>query len=269
MPELPEVEAVSRRLHKQLGKVEIVSAHILRPRLAHPQPPSHIEANVRQTSVEKIRRRGKHILLNLTNGMTLHFHLGMTGDLYVCDDYRFRPHTTRAWFELADGRALIFDDARVLGHVNLYTAAELEAVIQHLGVEPLSKDFTPEFLRERARRSSVSIKVFLMDQTKIAGLGNIYAAESLFRAGIHPERIAGKLRPARLERLHGAIVNVLEDALQSACTAYMRPGRFREAESFAVQVYGRERQRCVTCNRKVGRIQQGGRSTYFCPGCQT
>ena len=269
MPELPEAEAVTRRLRKHAGKARIVSAHIVRPKITAPQTPAHVESGIRDTAISRVHRRGKQVLIDLASGLTIRIHLGMTGDVYVIDDHRFRPHPTRAWLHLDDDRAIIFDDSRVLGHLNLYTQSELAAALAHLGPEPLSSDFTAHTLRALAAASRLPIKSFLMDQTKVAGLGNIYAAESLFWAGIHPARPACKLRSARLERLHDAIVNVLTDAVQSACIAYMRPGRFREAEAFTAQVYGREGEPCMRCQRKIRRIQQGGRSTYFCPGCQT
>jgi formamidopyrimidine-DNA glycosylase len=269
MPELPEAEAVVRRLRRHAGKARIVAASVVRAKITAPQSVDHVESGVRDTAISRIHRRGKQVLIDLTSGLIIRIHLGMTGDVYVIEDYRLRPHTTRAWFRLENDRAIVFDDSRILGHLNLYGPDELAAALAHLGPEPLSRAFTPQVLSERAARCRLPIKVFLMDQTKIAGLGNIYAAESLFRAGIHPARPACKLRSVRIERLHDAIVNVLEDALQSACTAYMRPGRFREAEAFTAQVYGREREPCMKCQRKIRRIQQGGRSTYFCPGCQT
>jgi formamidopyrimidine-DNA glycosylase len=269
MPELPEAEAVVRRLRKQARHADIVEAHVERARVVEPQTPSRVEKLARNASIAKVRRRGKQVLIDLSNDLTMKIHLGMTGDLYVIEDSRFRPVSARAWFRFEDGRALVFDDPRALGRLNVFTAEELAHAVRHLGVEPLSPEFGTSILPQLAARSQKPVKLFLMDQTHIAGLGNIYAAESLFHAGIHPLRIAGKLRSARLERLREAIVQVLKDAIQSACTAYMHPGRFREAEAFAPQVYGREGEPCFRCGRKIRRIQQGGRSTYFCPGCQT
>lgn len=269
MPELPEAEAVTRRLRKQAGKAHILAAHIVRPKITGPQTVHQIESGLRDTTISRVHRRGKQVLVDLTTGLTIRIHLGMTGDVYFISDYRLRPQSARAWFQLDDGRAIVFDDPRVLGRLNLYTQAELTAALGHLGPEPLSRDFTPQRLRELAAASRLPIKLFLMDQTKVAGLGNIYAAESLWQAAIHPARIISKLRSVRLERLHDAIVHVLKDAIQSACTAYMRPGRFREAEAFTFEVYGREGEPCRRCQRRIRRIQQGGRSTYFCPNCQT
>jgi formamidopyrimidine-DNA glycosylase len=247
----------------------IAAVNVERASIVLPQTAGEVEMRLRGRRIERVRRRAKQVLIETSGGWTIRVHLGMTGNLYVVEDDRFRPVTTRAWLKLSGERALIFDDARALGHLNVYDSTELGAVLANVGVEPLSKRCTPELLREVASGSRLPVKLFLMDQSKIAGLGNIYAAESLFRARIHPARIAGKLPARRFVRLHEAIVRVLTDAIQSACIAYMRPGRFREGEAFAAQVYGREGEPCLQCRRKVRRIQQGGRSTYFCPGCQT
>ncbi len=268
MPELAEAEAVCRRLRKQAGRARILSAHVERPAIVAPQSADEIESLARRATILKVRRRGKQVLIDLDTARTIRVHLGMTGDVYVIPDHRLRPYTARVWFQLDGARALIFDDPRALGHLNLYTPAELDDVLADLGVEPMSRTFTPETLAEIATKSRLPAKIFLMDQTKIAGLGNIYAAESLFEAGIDPRKPAGQLSRMRIARLHAAIVRVLTDAIQSACIAYMRPGRFREAEGFAAQVYGRVDQPCTRCGRRIRRIQQGGRSTYFCSGCQ-
>lgn len=268
MPELPEVEAVCRKLRRDAGGSEIVAAKVLRAAATRPQRPRRIESAVAGRTIEAIERRGKNILIHLSGALALRVHLRMTGDLYVIPDVRIRPATTRVWFELGDGRGLIFDDPRMLGKVHLHCAAELAAVLGELGLEPLDGGFTAERFVDLARRSRQPAKLFLMDQTRVAGLGNIYAAEALFRAGIHPRRGIGSVSRPRLERLHTAIVEVLREAVESAVRAYARPGEFGEAEGFPVAVYGRAGEACERCGRKIRRITQGGRSTYFCPGCQ-
>lgn len=268
MPELPEAEAVMQRLRRQGIGSTIAEMHVERPKIVAPQTIDEVSARVHGATITGARRRGKQVLIGLSNGFTIRVHLGMTGDLYVVADHRLRAHTVRAWARFSDGRALVFDDPRVLGHLHVHDARELEQAIEHLGVEPLSRRFTPELVGQLAAASKQPIKLFLMDQTRIAGLGNIYAAESLWHAAIHPARIAGKLRTQRLARLRTAIVGVLTDAIQSAFAAYMRPGRFREGEAFAAQVYGRDGEPCRRCGRKIRRMEQGGRSTYYCPGCQ-
>jgi formamidopyrimidine-DNA glycosylase len=186
----------------------------------------------------------------------------------VVPDVRFRPVDARVWWELDGGRGLIYQDPRALGKVHLHRTSGIEELLADVGMEPLSTDFTREWFIETARMKRQPAKLFLMDQRHIAGLGNIYAAEALFQAGVHPGRVISSLSRKRLETLHGAIVRVLTDAVQSACIAYVTPGRFEEAEAFPLHVYDREGEACGTCRRRIRRIQQGGRSTYFCPGCQ-
>ncbi len=268
MPELPEVEAICGRLRRQTRNSEILRAHILRPRTTHPQDPSLLESALPGRLIETVARRGKHILLGLSGGHVLRVHLRMTGNLYVIPDARFRPATTRTWIELVGGKALILDDPRALGVLHLFSAAEAAAAIAGLGPEPLSREFTARLLADVAGASRQPVKLFLMDQRHVAGLGNIYAAEALFRAGIHPARPANRIRSARISALHNAIIGVLREAIRSARNSYGRPGSIREAEQFQTAVYDREGQPCIGCGARIHRIQQGGRSTYFCPRCQ-
>ncbi len=157
---------------------------------------------------------------------------------------------------------------RAAGVLRLIDAGELQALAAGLGPEPLSPDFTFDIFRAAARSSRQPAKLFLMDQRRIAGLGNIYAAEALFRAQVHPLHSMCRLSRARLRRLHAAIVEVLSEAVGGADTTYSKPGTIAEADEFQPAVYGREGEPCRRCQRPIRRIQQGGRSTYFCPRCQ-
>ena len=270
MPELPEVEAVCQKLNEAriIGK-RIVSVRFQRPGIALPQVASEIEAAVEGRIVRRIERRAKNVLLYLSGGLVLRVHLRMTGNLIVIPDVRFGPADARASFEFSGHRALIFEDARALGRIHLHTTSELRRLLAPLGPEPLSAEFTFEWLREAAAQSRKPAKLFLMDQNSLAGLGNIYAAEALFHAGVNPAKPMNRLREAKIQRLHRSIVRVLNDAVQSACKAYSGPAQFSEAEVFSCFVYDREGDPCLVCRRKVRRIRQGGRSTYYCPGCQT
>jgi formamidopyrimidine-DNA glycosylase len=264
MPELPEVEAVCRKLRKHATGAKVAAVHIERQRITSPQDPAEVEGLLAGRSIERIERRGKNILLVLTGGLTVRIHLRMTGNLYVIPDARLRPARSSAWFELADGRGLVFEDTRGLGTLAIDDGATLAG----LGLEPLSRHFTAEALVRLAAQSRQPAKLFLMDQRRIAGLGNIYAAEALFCAGIDPRKTIGAVSRPRLRALHAAIVRILRDAVRSACRAYSRPGGFQEAENFPPAVYGREGERCVRCRGAIRRITQGGRSTYYCPKCQ-
>ena len=267
MPELPEVEAICARLRLEIAGARISAVDVLRSGATRPQSPAVLElaAGRRILSVE---RRAKNVVLRLSGGWAIRIHLRMTGDLCVLPDIRVMPATARVVFRLGAKRGLVFDDPRALGRVHLHRTEELDRLLAALGPEPLGSGFTAACLAGIARSSRQPAKLFLLDQTRIAGLGNIYAAEALFRAGIHPARPACRLRGDRIRRLHDAIVGVLRDAVQSAGAAYARPGVFQDAEAFRCAVYGREGEPCPTCGRKIRRISQGGRSTYFCPGCQ-
>jgi formamidopyrimidine-DNA glycosylase len=260
MPELPEVEAVSSVARRALTGRTVVALRILRKRICAPQRPATVERAVAGRRVVAVERRGKSIEIQL-EGAELWIHLRMTGNLCPIGHGRLRAHSVTACFELDDGSALVFDDPRGLGVLRLGPAPPT-------GIDPLSDEFTASRFVDLARRGRGAIKTWLLDQRRVAGLGNIYAAEALFQAGIDPRRAGATLGRARLERLHGAIVAVLRDAVKSASLAYQRPGGFAEGELFDPAVYGREGLPCRRCHRPIRRVSQGGRSTYFCPGCQ-
>lgn len=268
MPELPEVEAVCRKLRRDALGASIIQLRVERPSVTRPQEPATLESQTPGRCIEAIERRGKNILLHLTGDFVLHVHLRMTGNLYVIPDVRFRPAMSRLWMELEGGRGLIFEDSRVLGKVHLHPAAHLPRILKQVGVEPLSDAFTPAWFRQAAKSTTQPAKIFLMDQRRVAGLGNIYAAEALFRAGINPRKAARSISLPKLHRLHTAIRDILQEAVESASAAYAEPGRFVEGESFPCAVYDREGEPCLTCGRAIRRIPQGGRSTYYCPQCQ-
>ncbi len=266
MPELPEVEAVCRRLRENLPTArkdrEIVTARLLRPSVSRPQAAADVETAVAGKRIETVRRIGKHILVDLFDGPTLHVHLRMTGNLYVIPDVRLHAATTRAWFELRTGAGIVFDDPRALGKIHVRTRGEVPDV----GPEP--HELTAAQFIALAKTVKAPAKLFLMDQTKVAGLGNIYAAEALFLAKIHPAKATRTVSAPKLAALHAILVAMLEEAKESAYRAYTEPGYFAEGESFPVAVYDREGEPCNVCGRKIKRIPQGGRSTYFCSGCQ-
>jgi formamidopyrimidine-DNA glycosylase len=266
LPELPEVEAVCRRLRESLtSSRRIVEARILRPGIVRPQDPAMVESAVTGHEIQAIRRIGKHILIDLDYAATLHVHLRMTGNLYLVPDVRLHVASTRAWFRLENGSGIVFDDPRALGRMSL---RKREEDPPDIGPEP--NQISPAGFISLASRSSRSpMKLLLMDQSKIAGLGNIYAAEALFQARIHPAKPAGNVSARKLAELHAILIDTLEAAKESAYRAYSEPGSFAEGESFPVAVYGREGEPCPRCvTHKIRRIAQGGRSTYYCPKCQ-
>jgi formamidopyrimidine-DNA glycosylase len=264
MPELPEVEAIVRRLRRTAVGARIESVRVFRPRATHPQPPARLN-EAAGLSIRKIERRGKNIVLRLDAAVALRIHLRMTGDLEVIPHARLHTATVRVLFALHDGRALAFDDPRLLGTVHFHTDAELEAKLADIGADPMSRAFTPEFFVAAAKRSRRPAKLFLMDQYPVSGIGNMYAAEALFRARIHPAKPIGSLRESRLRNLHAVIGEVLREAIPAVVRSYSHPG---DHEGMDFCVYGRRDEPCRVCGRKIKRVEQGGRSTYYCPNCQ-
>ncbi|MFN3326785.1 MAG: bifunctional DNA-formamidopyrimidine glycosylase/DNA-(apurinic or apyrimidinic site) lyase [Bryobacteraceae bacterium] len=268
MPELPEVEAVASRIRQDAQGAQIASVEIQRPRVIAPQTPDHFRQLTEKARLTTVERRGKHLILRLSNVNAIHIHLRLSGNVRVVPDGRLLPAATRLTLHLRDGRAIILEDARALARASALPAAEIPKLFEDLGPEPLSPEFTPDLLAAEAARSRQPAKLFLMNQKHLAGLGNVYAAEALFRAGIHPLKPMNKLSKPRIAALHAAIVETLRDAVQSAMLAYSQPGEIGEAEWFPRAVYRRAGEPCPRCGRKVRRIEQGGRSTYYCPGCQ-
>jgi formamidopyrimidine-DNA glycosylase len=268
MPELPEVEAVVENLRREgVRGARIRRVDVFHEKITAPQPSGLIH-RARRRRIERIGRRGKNIVLGLSGGLWLRVHLGMTGNLRLVPDARFRSMYVRWNAVLDDGRGLALEDSRVLGRIHLYSKDELEGLLAKLGIEPLTPDFRAERVVELARNSRQPVKLFLMDQSRIAGLGNIYAAEALHRAGIDPRREARSISRSRLLKLSHSIETVLRDAVQSALIAYRTPGTPGEAEFFERAVYGREGEPCRVCGARIRRFAQGGRSTYCCFGCQ-
>lgn len=288
MPELPEVETIVRRLSETVPGRRVERAEILRANVVKGTPRRFARA-LEGATVERVRRRAKFIAAELDDGRVWVTHLRMSGRYLVQPAGRRRngraaprvpdtaglPAYTRAVFTLDDGTRLLYIDARTLGGMELLSAADWEARSAALGPEPLEPGFTPEVLVARLATSRQPVKPFLLDQTRIAGIGNIYAVEALWRAGVSPRRRARNVGPVRARRLHRAIVDVLEEALGRSGTSlgatYLdyadgdgEPGGFYEL----LNVYDREGLPCPRCGTSIRRIVQAQRSTYYCPGCQ-
>jgi formamidopyrimidine-DNA glycosylase len=264
VPELPEVEAVCRKLRRDAVGAPIERVIVYRARSTHPQHPSELERAAGQR-IKSVERRGKNILIHLSGGFVLRVHLRMTGNLFVVPDARLHSERVRVSFALQDGRGLVFEDTRALGVINLHRTEDLDRVLSNIGIDPLTRAFTPEWLVQAASASKQPAKLFLMDQSIIAGVGNIYAAEALFRARIDPRKPMSGIRRPKLEALHAAVVDILRQGIKAAVIAYSKPGDYSDTRFI---VYDRKDEPCDTCGRKIRRIVQGGRSTYFCPGCQ-
>src|SRR5438105_2415876 len=275
MPELPEVEHVVRALRRVVVGRTIVATEIRLPKLIGPTSAAVFKRKLKNLRITGVSRRGKFILMELDSDRILAVHLRMTGKfLYLTGDDEVPKHT-HAIFYLDNDRRLVFRDQRQFGVMKLIARARLAKTkgIRELAPEPLSDDFSSAYLNEIVGRSRRSLKTLLLDQSKVLGLGNIYAAEALFRAGINPFRIAAQLSAPRVERLHQAICEVLSAAITDSSTSRIsleHPNGFSYGEAFERfwQVYDREGEPCVKCGAKIRRIMHGGRSTYWCPRCQ-
>jgi formamidopyrimidine-DNA glycosylase len=274
MPELPEVETIRRSLELAMPGRRIVAARTHRADLRRPFPPE-LAVRITGRRIEKLDRRAKYLIVVLEDGLDLMIHLGMSGRILVGKaEGEPGPHEHFS-IDLDDGRRISLHDPRRFGIVDLVPAADLEKhpLLRSLGPEPLSAAFTGAVLAEALKGRSTSIKAALMDQRRVAGLGNIYVCEALFRAGIAPKRAAGKIDKGRATALVAAIKAVLGEALKAGGST-LRDHRLPSGElgyfQHHFQVYDREGEPCPRCRGKgrIKRIVQGGRSTFFCPNCQ-
>ena len=285
MPELPEVETVRRGLEPILVGNAFARVEQRRPDLRFPLP-KRFGQRLKGRKVEALDRRAKYLLARLDDGEVLVMHLGMTGRFSIdcangAQPRNESPKHEHIVFHLGDGTRVRYSDARRFGYMDLIPTAGLEehALFKGLGIEPLSPAFTPEWLAQRLKGKATSIKAALVDQKLIAGLGNIYACEALYRAGISPMRLAGSLatksgKPTpKTKALVAAIKAVLEGAIEaggSSLRDYKRADGTLGEFQHRFKVYDREGKSCPRkgCGGTVRRIVQGGRSTFYCPTCQ-
>jgi formamidopyrimidine-DNA glycosylase len=270
MPELPEVETTRRGIEPWLVGRRIAGLIVRQPRLRW-RVPAGLAARIAGARVRGVTRRAKYLLIG-TDAGTLILHLGMSGSLRVLDAASPPLAHDHVDLVLDSGKALRFNDPRRFGCL-LFTAGEpaRHRLLANLAVEPLSDEFTGEALWRRARGRRVSVKAFIMDSRAVVGVGNIYASEALFRAGIRPGLAAGRVSRARMAALVTAIRAVLTEAIGAGGTtlrdyvdASGMPGYFRQR----LFVYERAGKACRRCATAVRQFTQGGRSTYWCPGCQ-
>ena len=282
MPELPEVETVRRGLQPHLEGATLTRVVQNRPDLRFPLPEDFVH-RLTGAAIRRLDRRAKYLLAELDTGETLIAHLGMTGRFLVGEHKpgEFHhpagddPKHTHLVFETDRGGRIAFNDARRFGYMDLIPTDRLDqhSYFKGLGPEPLGPDFNAAALKAALAGKKQNIKVTLLDQRIVAGLGNIYVSEALHRAHIHPERPAGSLKPAELKRLVEAVKLVLEEAI-TAGGSTLRDFRAADGElgyfQHSFRVYDREDAPCptISCHGAIRRIVQGGRSTFFCPVCQ-
>ena len=271
MPELPEVETIRRQLAPAIEGRRIETAEILDARWTLPDPPQPAQDGLLGMTIEHVGRAGKYLILELSEDRHLLVHLRMTGSLLV--DPEIEPIHTRVRLGLSGGRRLVYVDPRRFGtgHLLLGSAARDDYLHSRLGPEPLTAAFTTEYLRRRGRGRTAPIKPFILDQRHIAGVGNIYADEALFRAGIHPLRAAGRLTRPQWERLAAGIEEALAagiDAKGASIDDFRHVDGARGSFQDRFQVHLREGLPCPRCGRPIRKIVVGGRGTYVCEHCQ-
>lgn len=282
MPELPEVEVLVRELHRALrGKivrrVQVHRAKVIRPNLARP-----FQKRLAGARFESVTRRGKYLLFAFHSAarnerFTLLGHLGMTGRMFLARSTDPLPKHAAVVLELDQGK-FVYEDTRYFGRLTLDLSA-----LQKLGPEPLDGDFSAGDFARELKRSRQPIKVRLLDQTLVAGVGNIYASEALFRAGISPQAAANRLTSIQVRRLHASIRSVLKEAIECGSTIPLNFSGGKKSDGLfyfgradgvpdyyaeRLLVYDRAGQRCPNCDSAIRRIVQAARSTYFCPHCQ-
>ena len=267
MPELPEAEYMVRRLRQSPGGV-IAKVRVLRRGMTGGQPPRLLARLATNQTIAGFGRRAKSVLIELGNQHTIRVRLGMSGHIYHVPDARHLPRHTRVALLLQQGGALAFEDARTFGDVTIHPNSSLPAVFADLGTEPLDPGFTPAVLAAQLAGSRAPIKPLLLDQSRVVGLGNIWAAEALWHARIHPSAPARDLTAKQLKALHRSIVKVLSKAVENTLRATETASDFPEADLLAVAVYQRDNQPCRRCRQPIARFVQAGRSTFFCPACQ-
>jgi formamidopyrimidine-DNA glycosylase len=285
MPELPEVETIRRDLSRRLIGKRLVGFEVKRPKLIKSPRPLFRRQAI-GARIVSVGRRAKVLILTLSTEHALLIHLKMTGQLvyrsasgklavggHPIQDVSGVPNRyTYVTFRFTDGSALYFNDVRMFGYIRLVPVAELPVIFSHLGPEPLLRSFTPGALVERlARRSRTSIKAALLDQTVVAGIGNIYADESLFVARLRPRRRVASLKDLDIRRLYRAIHSVLSSAVAARGTSMASyvDGLGRQGSYWRKRkVYGRAGEKCRRCGTILERTVVAQRGTTYCPGCQ-
>ncbi|HXG76106.1 MAG TPA: bifunctional DNA-formamidopyrimidine glycosylase/DNA-(apurinic or apyrimidinic site) lyase [Gaiellaceae bacterium] len=267
MPELPEVETVRAQLAPRLRGRTLARVEILDPRLTRPLDLFEVAEELEGARVAEVERRGKYLVLRLENGLALLVHLRMTGG------FTFRPVThERAVLELDDGTRVAYRDVRRFGTWLVLEDAELEPYLARKnGPEPLGPRFTAAWLHGQLARRRAPLKAVLLDQRVVAGLGNIYADEALWRARLHPLRPAGSVTPEEARRLVRAIRAALRAGIArqgSTLRDYAAPDGSTGSMQREFRVYGREGERCDRCRTPIAKTRAGGRGTWYCPRCQ-
>jgi formamidopyrimidine-DNA glycosylase len=276
VPELPEVESLRRMLARSVVGRSFRQITIKEARLRC-SVSAELANRLSGRTIEQLRRRAKYLLIEVSGDQVMLVHLGMSGSLthrrHGFDPGRFNPRHDHIEFALDDGSLLVYNDPRRFGLIKIVARADLNCVaeLKNIGPEPLSEQFNASYLWTATRERTAAIKNLLMDQRIVAGVGNIYASESLFRAGVRPTRRGGKVTRAEASRIVTATREVLHEAIGSRGTTFRsyrdargQPGRFARL----LRVYDREGKPCLKCGTPIRAITLGQRSSFYCPRCQ-
>ena len=278
MPELPEVEAVARALRPLVRGRRIRCAHVFHPIAIRPQHAGQFAKDLEGKRIQEVERAGKYLFLQLERGF-LEMHFRLDGQLLWFSDGtelldRANVAKDGVHVDIAlelDKGVLGFTDKRHFGRLHTWRSREECQSLRKLGIDALSRQFTPKWFEERLSTSKRPLKEFLLDQSKIAGIGNIYSCESLWHARLDPRRRTNTVNRAESRKLHKAIVSVLHRALECCLDPspdFRDPSWWFQGLERILRAYQREGLPCRRCGREIQRIEQGGRSTYFCPRCQ-
>jgi formamidopyrimidine-DNA glycosylase len=273
VPELPEAETIARDIDARASGATIRAVRVHRPDVLAPgNTPARLSRELRGRRLERVSRRGKNVVLEFDEGWRLVINLGMTGRIVASDSPRARElRHVAVRILLEDGRFLLYDDARRFGRLDLRDPDAWLERTASLGIEPLAPEFTPDWLFQATRGSRVPLRNWLLDQKRIAGVGNIYANEALFRAGVRPSRRARFLRRREAGPLRDALRDVLTEAIHSRGTTLndYRDGSGQEGGfQVRLRVYDREGKPCLVCGTLIKRIVLSNRSAFYCPVCQ-
>lgn len=271
MPELPEVETVVRGLRPVLVGRTVLQMWYDWERTVHSPAPSDFATRIQNQTFHNVYRRAKYIVCELDDEILV-VHLKMTGRLYVSasETTDYADKWVHFKLTLDNGHELRFSDYRKFGRV--YLTNHLDTITSHIGPEPLDDDFTPDVMQARLAKRSKMIKPLLMDQTFIAGVGNIYADEALHRAGIHPMRPANTLTQDDIKKLYKTVRDALQDGIEregASVDWYRKPDGTQGSMQDYLFVYDREGEPCYTCGTPIRKIRVAQRGTHFCPTCQT
>ena len=267
MPELPEVETIKRYLNKAISGKRIVDIEILSKK-QFPDNPKEVIGE----KILSVERRAKNLIIKLSNKKALFIHLKLSGQLIWERKTKIPAKSTRVIISLNNGK-LFFNEIRKLGWIKILNQNQLDLELARFGPEPFSKDFSIEYLQKVFGKSARPIKTVLLDQEKIAGIGNIYANEALFEAKINPRKPVNKLTVREIERLQKAILLVLKEGIKyggasAADQLYVRPDSSHGSYQQHFRVYQKDGEKCQKCKTIIKRISLGGRGTFFCPKCQ-